>query len=281
MARQPIVIIACARKGGGKSHVTAHHIENYLKDTPTKKGRKCLIFDPNSEWNLQTIRMFGCSFPCRPLALKDLAAWSKSDVVECRRILPLDSKNQLTQSVKELESILNTVLTTYTGGLLVLEDLNSAITVASSSELVSFITRTRQKSLDVLIHFQSLRAIPPRILANSNVWRFYKVNEPVSSVEAKLNNPELFYVAEALIAYKFRTDIRFFCYVDNEMDSIYGKFSLMDFRIAAFSYLKERRPNMLRLALNRLNKDENAAYKFCISELINKYYGNPLKTIKQ
>jgi len=169
--------------------------------------------------------------------------------------------------------ILRTILKTYRNGGLLLEDINAYLIDASSKDVISAFTRNRQRNLDVLVHYQSLRAIPPRILANMNFLRFHKTNENVSTIENKLNNAELFYIAQALVNHKFKTDIRFYCYVDNEMDKISGTFSKKDFRVACYIYLKENKPAMLKSAQNRFGKDSEAAILYCITEL-EKYYGN-------
>ncbi len=272
--RQAIVEIAVARKGGGKTKTTAtEKIAPYILATPTWKARKVLIYDINGEYTDNHLRNnLHVNWTARPLALKDLQEWTRSGKIEVRRILPLNDKNQLTQDLDVMVEILRTILKVYRNGMLLLEDINAYLIDVSSKDVISAITRNRQKNLDIIIHYQSFRAIPPRIWANLNMVRFHKVNENVSTVESKINNPELFLIAQAIVNYKFKLNKWFYLYVNNEEDRIFGEFSKNDYRIGCYLYLLENKPDILRLAKNRFGNQEEAM-KFCILEL-EKYYGN-------
>lgn len=273
--RQPEVQVAVARKGGGKTYITAQEvIAPYVIDTPTWKARKVLIYDVNGEYGVANTRdKLKVKWEAKTLALKDLAEWTRSGKAEVRRILPLNDKNEFTQDIDQMVDILRVILKTFRNGLLLLEDINAYLIDVSSKDIISAITRNRQKGCDILIHYQSFRAIPPRIWANCNSVRFHRTNENISTVENKINNAEVFYIAQALVNHKFKTDIRFYCYVDNEMDTITGAFSKKDYWIACYIYLKENKPDILRLAFNRFGANSEVAFKHCINELM-KYYGN-------
>ena len=275
MARQAIVEVAVARKGGGKTYVTAQDkIAPYVITTPTWTARKVLIYDVNGEYTEKHCReKLKVNWTAKTLAIKDLAEWTRSGRAEVRRILPLNDKNEFTQDLDVMVEILRTILKTFRNGMLLLEDINAYLIDVSSKDVISAITRNRQKNLDIIIHYQSFRAIPPRIWANLNILRFMKTNENISTVESKINNSELFYIAQALVNHKFKTNIRFYCYVDNEMDSIFGMFSKKDYWVACYIYLKENKPDILRLAFNRFGSNSETAYKHCINELM-RYYGN-------
>ena len=273
--RQAIIEVAVARKGGGKTYITANDkIAPYIISTPTWKARPVLLYDVNGEYTEKHCReKLKVNWTAKTLALKDLAEWTRQGIPEVRRILPLNAKNEFTQDTDEMEDILNTILQTFRNGMLLIEDPNAYLVGISSKKVISAITRNRQKNLDLILHLQSLRAIPPRLLANMNIFRFHKCNEAIHTIEAKLNNPELFYIAEAIIKHKFKTNIRFFLYVDNEMDLIFGAFSKKDFWIGCYLYLKENKPDILRLAFNRFGANSEKAFKHCIAEL-EKYWGN-------
>lgn len=272
--RQAIVEIAGARKGGGKTKTTSEQkIAPYIVSTPTWKGRKVLIYDVNGEYTDRHLRdNLKVNWTAKTLALKDLQAWTKDGRIEVRRILPLNEQNQLTQDIRVMAEILETILKIFRNGMLLLEDINAYLINANTQHVVSAITRNRQKNLDIIIHYQSLRKIPPVVLSNMNIFRFHKINENVSTIEDKLNNPELFYIAQAIVNYKFKLNKWFYLYVNNEEDRIFGEFSKNDYRIGCYLYLLENKPDILRLAKNRFgNSDE--AMKYCILEL-EKYYGN-------
>lgn len=276
MARQAIVQVAVARKGGGKTYITANQIiASYITPTTKWKGRQVLIYDVNGEYtDKHCAEKLKVKWTARPIKLEELAAWMASGKKEVRRVLPLDNTGNFTQDLDKMVEILRVILKTFRNGLLLLEDINAYLIDVSSKDVISAITRNRQKNLDILIHYQSFRAIPPRIWANLNICRFHKTNENISTVESKINNKELFYVAQALVNYKFKNDIRFFCYVDNEMDKISGRFSRTDFRIAALNYLKENNPPSYKAAQNRWGKGSENAKKSCINIMERDYYGN-------
>lgn len=273
--RQAIVEVAVARKGGGKTYVTAQEkIAPYIITTPEWTARKVLIYDVNGEYNLGHTRdKLKVKWEAKTLALKDLAEWTRNGPAEVRRILPLNEKNEFTQDIDKMVEILRTILKNFRNGMLLLEDINAYLIDVSSKDVISAITRNRQKNLDIIIHYQSFRAIPPRIWANCNIVRLMRVNENISTVESKINNSELFYIAQALVNHKFKTNIRFYCYVDNETDIIWGAFSKKDFWVACYIYLRENKPDILRLAFNRFGANSEAAFKHCINELM-RYYGN-------
>lgn len=274
--RQAIIEVAVARKGGGKTYITANEkITPYITTTQTWKGKQVILYDVNTEYTEKHCReRLKVNWVAKSLALKDLPAWMASGKVEVRRILPINDKGVLTQDTEEMEEILNSILSIFRNGLLLIEDPNAYLVGIASKKIISAITRNRQRNLDLVLHLQSLRAIPPRLLANMNIFRFHKCNENISTIEQKLNNAELFYIAQALVNYKFKTDIRFYCNVDNEMDKIFGAFSKKDFWIACLVYLQENKPDILRLAENRYGKGSEEAKKYCIKELEAKYYGN-------
>ena len=275
--REAIVQVVVAAKGMGKTHTSANDIiEEYILDNSKtgQKGRKVLIFDTNGEYNDAKLRdKFKVKFRAKPLALKDLQAWTTSGPVEVRRILALNDKNQITDDVDEMLEILYKILQTYRNGLLVLDDINAYLIDVSSKRVISSITRNRHRNMDILIHYQTFRAIPPRIWGNMNLLRFHKTNENISTVEAKLNNPEIHYIAQALVNFKFKTDKRFHLFVDEQEDLIFGKFSRKDFWKACITYLEENKPDILKAAENRHGKGTDSAYWQCIREL-EKYYGN-------
>ena len=51
------------------------------------KGRKILIMDTNGEYTVDQFEKNGHpNFPVKTIGVKDVAAWSRSSLVECRRI---------------------------------------------------------------------------------------------------------------------------------------------------------------------------------------------------
>jgi len=279
--REAMVMVAVAAKGMGKTHTSANDIigPQLLPNPKTgAPGRKVLIFDTNGEYTDKKLQeKFKVSWRAKPLSLNDLQAWTMSGKVEARRILALDKSNRITEDVDEMLEILYTILKTFRNGMLVLDDINAYLIDASSKKVISSLTRNRHKNLDILIHYQTFRAIPPRVWGNLSIVRFHKTNENVSTVDAKIPNPELFYIAESLVNYQFKSgNRRFHCFVESQEDKIYGQFSLNNYRLACYIYLLNYQPLMLKHAINRFGNTKEGvekAQKHCILDL-EKYYGN-------
>lgn len=276
--RQPKLTVVSAAKGGGKSHLTCHMISKYIKNNPKtgKLARKVLIYDVNGEFTSKKLREeYKVDFDAPVLALKDLAEWTKQKRIEVRRILPLDENNVVVDDIDIMVGILNTILQTFRGGLLLLEDINAYLIGTTTKQVISSITRNRHKDLDIIIHLQSLRAMSPRLWANSNLTRFHKQMDNIAAYQDRINNPELYYIAESLVNYKFQFDIRFYVWIDNEYQKISGKFSKKEYWLACYNYLLEN-PSATRQARQRFGtsaEGKKKMYEYCINNLM-KYYGN-------
>ncbi len=272
-------MVAVAAKGKGKTHTSANDIiAPYIAINP-KTGRPAkpvLIYDVNGEYNDRNLReKFKVKWTAKKLALKDLQKWVMYGENEVRRILPLNDKNEIEEDIDKMMAILVVILKTFRNGLLVLEDINAYMLDASSKEVVSRIIRNRQKNLDILIHFQTFRAIAPRIWGNLNILRFHKTNENISTVKEKLTNEELFYIAECLVNYMFKyVNARFHCFVDRENDLIFGAmFNLQQFKLACYIYIRYYKPVDYKNALNYYKGNDAKAVVYVVDDLL-KYYGN-------
>ncbi len=276
--RQPKLLIATAAKGGGKSRTTSHSIDKYIRDNPStgKPARKFLIYDVNGEYTSQKLRgEYGVNFDAPILALKDLPEFTQQRRVEVRRILPLDSNNCIVDDIDVMIGILNTILTTYRGGGLLLEDINAYMIGTSTKQVISSITRNRHKDLDLYIHLQGLRAMSPRLWANVNIIRLHRQNDNIQAYADRIPNPELFYIGQSLVKLKTVIDPYFYCYIDVEEERITGLFSKREYWIACYTYLLET-PSALKFAKHRFGNSEQGrkyALQYVINDLM-KYYGN-------
>ena len=273
--REPMIQVVVAAKGMGKTHTTANEeITNYVTTTPDWKGRKVLIYDTQAEYTDEKLRSkFKVKWQAKVLALKDLRAWTYNGKAEVRRILALDDKNRIVKNVDTKMAILLEILNTFAGGLLVLDDISTYMINPNTVEVISALVSNRHSNLDIILHYQSFRVIRPAIWANLTILRMHNVNERVATVSAKVNNPELLGVAQCLVNYKFKRDRRFKLYINYQEDQIYGAFSKNDYRVACLIYLKENKPDILRVAFNRYGNETEEAYKICIKEL-EKYFAN-------
>lgn len=227
-------------QGVGKTYQNMHIIKDYVKDKLATKvrGRKCLIFDTNGEYTNDQFAKSGIpNFTVKRIAIKDIEAWGRSPLIECRRV---DAKNL---SIKEKKEFMEYILKIYRNGMLVLEDINTYIlSVTHMENIVGGLVNLRHRAVDVLISYQSLRPVEPRIWQNSRWIRLHYQADNVSDIKNKVTNPTLFKIAQLLVNKKyFGGDKRFFVYIHSFANKVEGKFSKADFTEACKAYLNSNK----------------------------------------
>jgi hypothetical protein len=277
--REPQLIIATGAKGVGKTYKTCQIIQDYV--TPDfandKKARKVLIFDINGEYTNEEIIKNGFRFRVKTLALQDLEEWSKQKKVEVRRILPVDANgNKL--GTDKMPEILSIILHYYTGGFLLLEDINKYLTESRNANIIGALTTNRHRDLDIYIHLQTLSKVTTTMFENVNVIRFHCQMDDISRYKSRIPKYELLKIAQILVNNKYykENNKRFFVYVYNEEGKLKGRFSKKDFIVACRNYL-DLYPQQLRSVQLKYGKGYDAklkALKECIKEFYVKYYGN-------
>lgn len=265
--REASLMIVTGKKGVGKTYLSLTVINKYIQDTPSRKGRKVLIFDANGEYT-----------QFKMLALADVGRFAQQQKIEVRRIMPLNPDGS-PMGVNEMVKAMGYVLENYRGGLLVLEDINRYTSGTSGNELVSSITTNRHKSMDIIMHLQSLRRISPIMWQNVNVVRFHAQIDDVAGAKNKIPNYEIVKIAQNLVNARHyaKKDIRFYCYILLEENLIKGAFSKQEFQEAIREYIQAH-PAELRRATNMFDNDgkkieRSKAMDFVISEKM-KYFGN-------
>jgi hypothetical protein len=216
--REAKIILAIGERGVGKTHETMRFFnEEYCITTPIKHGRKVLIYDTNGEFE-----------NVDPLSFYDVSKFNIQKKIEIRRILARDPDTfkplGVTDKYKLLEALLQEENSPRAMALL-LEDLNSYTTGTTSVSMVNVLTTNRHRELDIFIHLQTFRAVPPRIWGNINIMRLHGTGDDVTQVFNKVRNPRLTHVANILVQEKTKTDKRFFCFVDYDENTISGKFT--------------------------------------------------------
>lgn len=272
--REPIMILASGVKRVGKTYQTCHEIQDYITPKPNREARKVLIYDVNREYNDEQIRENGCTWSAKVLDIKDLPAFARQKRVEVRRILAVDEYGKRLPTPKMVER-LNEILQVYTGGLLLLEDINKYLVGNSSVDIVGMMATNAHVDLDIYIHLQSLAKLTTTMWQNSAVVRFHKQLDRVKRYEDRLSNPQLFHVAQKLVDMECMKNKRFFVYIHIEENIIRGKFSKKTFQLACYSYLLDNQ-KMISAAQQRFGggiKSRNKAISYLINDLM-KYYGN-------
>ena len=88
-------------------------------------------------------------------------------------------------------------------------------------DIVSGLVNLRHRACDVLISYQSLRPVEPRIWQNSRWIRMHYQADNVNDIKNKLPNVTLFKIAQIMVNNRyFNGDKRFFIYIYNFQNKI-------------------------------------------------------------
>lgn len=238
--RESGMMVTTGMQGVGKTYLNMYIIRDYVKDKleQKRKGRKCLILDTNGEYNAEQFADNGIpNFAPKLIAIKDVAAWCKLPGGECRRI---DAKSL---KLDEKKKIAEYILKIFRNGLVVLEDINNfLLDVSHEADIVGSLINLRHKATDVLISYQSLRPVEPRIFQNARWMRMHHQADNVMDIKAKLPNVALYKIAQILVDNRyFNTEAengeRFFVYIHPLKNKIEGAFSRNEFREACAKYV--------------------------------------------
>lgn len=256
MGRECRIIIACGKRGVGKSVETIRMIDDYVAGNPAKgvPPRKALIFDVNDEFS--SFWYFGQTRRIKAIAIKDILKFSIHPKIEVRRIRPFwDDGKKMT--INDMAEVLGIILDNYRNGLLLVEDINKYLSDAMPSDLIGSLATSRHIGLDIVSHFQNIgRAGNPKLLGNLNMIRLHKTNDTVERHKNKFEEKtEILQIAEYLINNRyFGGDTRYFVYVDVENMKIRGKFSREEVDNAVHQYITERYARIVTPLLQQRDK---------------------------
>lgn len=259
-------------QGVGKTYQNMHIIKEYVIDKfQTKvKGRRCLIFDTNGEYTESQFAKNNIpNFQVKMIAIKDVKDWCYNGKVECRRI---DASNL---SIAEKRAAVEYLVSVLRNGMLVLEDINTYIlNLTHMEDIVSGLVNLRHRACDVLISYQSLRPVEPRVWQNSRWIRMHYQADNVTDIKGKLPNPSLFKIAQIIVNEKyFSGDKRFFVYIYNFQNKIVGKFTKDEFMDACRLYLNANK-KYVKEYRDMHNVSIEEALEGQAKQYFNQYYGN-------
>jgi hypothetical protein len=259
-------------QGVGKTYLNQHIIYDYCRDKISirVRGRKCLIFDTNGEYTKPQFEKNGMpEFDAKVIALSDIPSWAKSPMIECRRI---DAKSlPISQKREAIEYIMRY----FKNGMLVLEDVNTYIlNVTHMEKIVSGLVSLRHRAVDVLISYQSLRPVEPRIWQNSRWVRMHYQADNVNDIKGKVSNPTLFKIAQYIVNNKyFNGEERFYVYIHNFSNKIEGDFTMEEFEYACQQYVNANKKYLKEfIEMNNCSKEE--AVSGLTKQYVKLYYGN-------
>jgi len=271
--RETGMMVAAGIQGVGKTYRNMHIIKEYIKDKfyNKVKGRKCLIFDTNGEYTKEQFARNDIeNINPRVIAVKDIPAWSRSDIAEVRRI---DAKNI---SIDEKIAIVEYIVAQLRNSMLVLEDINTYIlNMTHMKDIVSGLVNLRHRAVDVLISYQSARPVEPRIWQNARWVRMHYQADNVNDIKGKLPNVTLFKLAQIIVNNRyFSGDKRFYVYVHSFNNKIEGQFTKLEFKQACIEYLGANK----KLVKEHADMKSGSSFETAKNELANQYfqmyYGN-------
>jgi hypothetical protein len=268
--REAGMMVATGVQGVGKTYQNMHTIALYISDKPKQriKGRKCLIFDTNGEYTAEQFAKNDIpNMKISRIAISDVEAWSRTDNQECRRI---DAKNL---GIADKKASVEFLLKVYKNGMLVLEDINTYIlSVTFMEEIVGGLVNLRHRAVDVMISYQSLRPVEPRIWQNSRWVRMHYQADNVMDIKGKVTNVTLFKIAQLIVNQRyFNGDKRFFVFIHNFANKITGQFSKEEFEEACRKYLSANKKYIREFKeMNECSNDEAIAGQ--VQQYIEQYY---------
>lgn len=279
--REPMVMIACGKKGVGKTVATVEMIYRYISGNPAAgvAPRKALIFDVNDEFS--HFWYHGQYHSIKAIAIRDILRFTVHPKVEVRRIRPFTDDGKK-MSVQDMQDTLGLILDNYRNGLLLVEDINKYTSDTIRADLVGSLATVRHIGIDLVAHYQSVgRAANPKLLGNTKVIRLHKTNDTVARHKNKFEErTEIMQIAESIVEKKFAEgDKRYYLYVDIDEGKIHGKFNQADITYAIQDYAAKHhaalvKPLMTKIDLKTGKKlyTPQTALKEIIAGLQGKYF---------
>jgi hypothetical protein len=223
--------VAVGKKGVGKSFTTNRIIEYYVRGNMGAGilPRKALILDVNDEFS-----------HIKGIALKDLVRFSVHPIVEARRVRPFHESGKR-MTLDEIAHTLFVILETYRGGLLLIEDINRYISDNLPNDIIGAICTNRHTSLDIIMHFQSIGRISPKIWQNMNWIRFHKNLDSVGKHKNKFEDKyELLRLVEIIVNEEYQNgNKRFYQFVNMDEMQFMGQIDPKKLEFASRQYIEE------------------------------------------
>lgn len=225
--REALLGVAVGKKGIGKTYTTMQTIKNYVNGSANIKPRRALILDVNDEFE-----------DVKAISVDHVKLFSHHPKVEVRRVRCYNP-NGTKMTLNEIADTLKIILDTYKGGLLLVEDINKYISDNLPTDLIGAICTNRHTSTDIIMHFQSIGRITPKIWQNINFLRFHKNTDSVDKHQRKFDDRyEAFKICEILVNKQYHNgNNRFYLTYDCDTETIYGNYSKAQIMDAIEEYI--------------------------------------------
>jgi hypothetical protein len=163
-------------------------------------------------------------------------------------------------TITEIQETLFKILNDFRGGLLLIEDVNRYISDYLPNDLVGAICTNRHTDTDIILHFQSVGRVSPKIWQNLNWIRFHKNTDSVDKHRTKFEDKyEMLKLVENYVNNEYHNfdNQRYFCYVDIEDEKIKGV-DRKKFEGVVEQYISENYKKMITPMLQRRDLSKGA-----------------------
>jgi hypothetical protein len=158
----------------------------------------------------------------RAISPNDIMRFSVHPKIEMRRIRPFHD-NGKRMTINDIQETLFKILNDFRGGLLLIEDVNRYISDYLPNDLVGAICTNRHTDTDIILHFQSVGRVSPKIWQNLNWIRFHKNTDSVDKHRTKFEDKyEMLKLVENYVNSEYHNynNQRYFLYVDIDDEKI-------------------------------------------------------------
>jgi len=217
MAREPQLVCVVGMRGVGKTYTTKDEIKRYiLSDTRTgRSSRPVIVIDVNGEYEGYKAIDFDIDEPNEHIRAEQIRAIT---VPKPYRILTFH-KNHQPMTPDEIISTCATVAKYFRNGLIVMEDINRYMLSNIKVDIIGLLVGLRHLGTDLIIHYQGLKAVPPRMWTNANYIRVHKYTENLDVFKERIPNYEICKLAEIIVQTQHRKgNIRYYvwCGIQDE-----------------------------------------------------------------
>ena len=225
------------------------------------EARRVLIFDVNNEYG---------EFGIKTIPHELVPVFMQHPKIEMRRVIPFKPNGKgglIKQSTAEMLTSLETIVNTYMGGALVVEDPSKFFSKSVSEDLIGAICTNRHASVDMILHYQSVGRILPVLHENINIYRFHRQGDDVLRSKNKLEDlTEMFKIAQIMVDAQFYgrgvpKNIRYFVYLDKDAGKIKGMYTREQVNAALEEYLR-RYATELKYWENERNDNGSKRYTY-------------------
>lgn len=243
--RIPKLGVAVGKKGIGKTYTTTQMIDGYIEGRGGLEPRRALILDVNDEFTQY-----------KAISLKHIELFSVHPKIEARRVRPFSDDGRR-MTLKDIADALWRILEVYRGGLLLIEDINKYISDNLPNDLIGAICTNRHTNTDIVMHFQSIGRITPKIWQNINWLRFHKNSDTVERHKNKFPDKiGMLSLVESIVNKKYYDgDQRNYLWVDIDEERIYGNLKPKEIDEAINDYCSMNYRSAVRPYINKRNDD--------------------------